>query len=147
MLKWYRLNQVIHYMYIAVCISYTYCSDLGPVRDGQAEVIVTGLQCGVRYNITAEGRMSTSQAFVGFAFASTTTLPCAGKIYVFVQYISYITYTYTELICCVNLKRAMCVGTSLYCFFFPPIFLSSNSFIFYLLCSIFCSRIINFAQH
>ncbi|XP_065912387.1 receptor-type tyrosine-protein phosphatase S-like isoform X2 [Dysidea avara] len=51
--------------------------NLGPVRDGQAEVIVTGLQCGVRYNITAEGRMSTSQAFVGFAFASTTTLPCA----------------------------------------------------------------------
>ena len=31
--------------------------------------------------------------------------------------------------------------------FFLPIFLSSNSFIFHLLCSIFCSRIINFAQH
>ena len=30
--------------------------------------------------------------------------------------------------------------------FFLPIFLSSNSFIFHLLCSIFCSRIINFAQ-
>ena len=31
--------------------------------------------------------------------------------------------------------------------FFLPIFLSSNSFIFYLFCSIFCSKLFYFAEH
>ena len=49
------------------------------IADGQATVVVDGLQCKVMYNITAEGRMSTSQAFEGFELTNATTIPCAGK--------------------------------------------------------------------
>ena len=57
------------------------CSDNGRVMDGHAEVMFGGLQCGVMYNITAEGKISTSQTFEGFGLTNITTLPCTGKIW------------------------------------------------------------------
>ena len=49
------------------------------MTNGQAELTVTGLQCGVMYTVTAEGRMSA--AFEGFELFSNTTIPCVGKFY------------------------------------------------------------------
>ena len=39
------------------------------------------------------------------------------------------------------------VDLSRFCIFFPPIFLSSNSFFSYLFCSIFCSLSSYFSTH
>jgi len=53
--------------------------------NGQADVTVTDLRCEVRYNVTARGRLSTTEELEAFGLINSTTIRCSGKhvLYVF----------------------------------------------------------------
>ena len=57
---------------------------------------------------------------------------------------SYSTYHGVQLCVCLYMQYwCLCVGDELILLLFSPVFLSGNSFIFSLLCSIFCSKFVN----